>query len=76
LARTETHVAGKNVHELILRVCWAGSGIVLADRQGTGQALHTPSFPPQARSACRRARFSASPESRDSGFAPFGRAPE
>ncbi len=38
LARTETHITGKNVHGWVLRV-FAGSTGVLADREGTGQAL-------------------------------------
>src|ERR1700722_12285094 len=40
LARTETHIAGKNVHSTVLRVS-CSLGLVLADRQGTGQA-HIP----------------------------------
>ena len=38
LARTETHIAGKNIHQFVLRVsCWSLG--VLADRQGLGQPL-------------------------------------
>src|ERR1700740_83860 len=36
LARTETHIAGKNIHQFVLRVS-CPIGLVLADRQGRGQ---------------------------------------
>jgi hypothetical protein len=48
LARSETHIAGKNVHQFVLRVFWIG--LVLVDLQGAGQpqALRHSGMRPQA----------------------------
>ena len=51
LACTETHIAGKNIHQFVLRV-FCSIWRVLADRQGTGQA-HATVIPGSRRSETR-----------------------